>query len=162
MANSDISFKKLGRSNVMGLVDLKVREAEAHLIATNAEWISQAAFINEAVTFGIFRNDKPCGLVSLIDPRQVQDAEDLDHCQSGCLYVWRLMVDQNHRGFGVGTVAINFARNYATLLGLKGVSLTTMDRAAQSAREFYARLGFVPTGRRLDGEIELVFREDGT
>lgn len=159
MVSSDIRFEMLGSNNVGRLIDLKVRETEAHLISPNAEWISQAAFINEATTFGIFDNAEACGLISMIDPRQVEDAEDLAHYQTGCLYVWRVMVDQNHRRKGVGTTAINFARNYAKLLGFGGVSLTTMDRSPLSAREFYAQLGFSPTGRRLNGEVELVWRD---
>ena len=152
----DIEFIRLARSNARQLSGLKVRDSEEHLIASNAQWIAMAAFIDEATTYGMFRAGAPCGLISLIDPRLVQDEEGLENTQDGCLYVWRLMVDQHHRGHDVGTAAIRFAERQATALGFRGVSLTTMDHAELNALPFYTMLGFAPTGRRLGGEIELI------
>ncbi|WP_420345527.1 GNAT family N-acetyltransferase [Pelagibius sp.] len=110
------------------------------------------------MSFGLFAGGRAVELISLVDPRLVEDTEDREHFQSDCLFVWRVMVDRTQQGRGYGTQAIHFACNYARLVGLQGVSLTTMDQEAGNALPFYERLGFHPTGRRLDGEIELVRR----
>jgi diamine N-acetyltransferase len=44
----------------------------------------------------------------------------------------------------------------AAAAGFSGMSLTTKDKADGNALAFYLNLGFVPSGRRLRGEIELV------
>ena len=67
------------------------------------------------------------------------------------------MVDYNFQGLGLGKQAINFSKQYASLVGLQGVSLTTMDKEDGNALSIYQKLGFAPTGRRLDDEIELIF-----
>lgn len=154
-----MQFIPLNRSNVDELSELAVRESEQHLICSNPEWLAQAAFVAESLTFGIFKEGRPVGVISFIDPRLVdEDDEDHDHYQENCLYVWRVMVDKGSRGANVGVQAIEFALGYARLVGLQGVSLTTMDREAGNALPFYERLGFSATGRRLDDEAELVFR----
>ena len=65
------------------------------------------------------------------------------------------MVDRERRGRGFGAAAIEHARRYATLSGLDAVSLTTMDAEPGDALGFHERLGFRPTGRRVDGELVL-------
>jgi len=158
MQKNGITFVQLARNNVDALSMLKVRAAEKHLVTANPEWIAQAAFEQVSATFGVFENDVAVGLISLVDPRLFDDEADREDLQTDCLYVWRVMMDQHHRGKGLGTAAMNFVRDYAVLLGLQGVSLTTKDREAANALAFYEGLNFKPTGRRLDGEIELVWR----
>ncbi len=138
------------------LSTLSVAEDETHLIAPTDRWLREAMEARRARTFGVFA-DGPVGLISLVDPR-VED--DTDHFQMDCLYIWRIMVDHRARGQGHGRAIMGFVRHYATLTGLSGVSLTTKDREPANARAFYERLGFAPTGRRLAGEIELVWHSE--
>ncbi|BCV56572.1 hypothetical protein TUM17384_05170 [Shewanella algae] len=74
--------------------------------------------------------------------------------------MWRVMIDHRFQGKGLGSHAINFSKRYASIVGLKGVSLTTMDKEEGNALYIYQKLGFTPTGRRLDDEIELIFSLD--
>lgn len=67
------------------------------------------------------------------------------------------MIDHRFQGKGLGNQAINFSKRYASIIGLQGVSLTTMDKEEGNALHIYQKLGFIPTGRRLDDEIELIF-----
>ena len=135
---------------------LSVAEADRHLIAPNAVWLAEAALTPDARTFCVV-GDGPVGLVSLIDPRVVD--ED-DHFTPDCLYVWRLMVDASARRSGHGARIVQFVKDYAQLVGLSGVTLTTMDRHPNNALPFYEGQGFTQTGRRLQGEAELIWRPD--
>jgi len=134
---------------------LAVDPKDAHLISPNGVWMAQAALTPDARTFCV-ADTVPVGLVSLIDPR-VAD-EDNDHFTLNCLYVWRLMVDGTHRRKGYGAQIIDFVKTYAQLVGLSGVTLTTMDTEPRSAVSFYEKLGFTQTGRRLNGEAEFIWR----
>ncbi|MFD0917270.1 GNAT family N-acetyltransferase [Pseudahrensia aquimaris] len=158
-----LSFLQLHRSNVDALGGLTIAASQQHLLAPNSEWIAQAAFNPESITFGVFQDhdQKEVGMISLIDPRLVHEEEDLEHFQQGCLYVWRLMIADKFQGKGYGKLSIEFAQAYAKAIGLGGVSLTTMDKEKDNALPFYQRLGFQPTGRRLDDEIELIWRQTG-
>lgn len=152
-----VGFGLLCGETLDPLMKLRVAEADRHLIAPNAEWIAQAALSDDVLTYGMFDGDRAVGMLSLIDPRCI-DVGERAHFQEGCLYLWRLMIDGAVRRQGYGRAAVDFAKGYARLIGLDGVSLTTMDRSPVSALPLYEREGFVPTGRRLDGEIELVWR----
>jgi len=161
MGDTSAHFLLLCGETVGALAALGVREDERELIAPNPEWIADAAFVDDAVSYGVFSAGEAVGLLSLIDPRLIADEDDgRDRFQSDCLYLWRLMVDRRHRGRGYGRAAIEFAARYAALTGLAGVSLTTMDRIPGNALALYRALGFEPTGRRLDDEIELVRRHE--
>lgn len=149
-----LSYIKVGQFNLDQVMALSVRDSEKHLIASNAEWLADAAHEPDALSFAIHAGPQAVGLISVIDPRVIEDAEE--DFQPQHLYVWRLMIDQAHRGYGYGAAAIAFAAELARIMGLKGVSLTTMDRAAGNALPFYNSLGFQPTGRRLNGEVELL------
>lgn len=158
MQETSLAFLRLCRANIDDVQALKIHDEERRLIAPVPEWIAQAAFVEEAVSFGLFAGEHAVGLMTLIDPRLFEDEKDREPFQIDCLYVWRVMVDRKQRGRGFGTQAIQFARSYARLVGLKGVSLTTRDDEPGNALPLYKKLGFSPTGRRLEGEIELVWR----
>ncbi len=158
MQESSLAFLRLCRANIDDVQGLKIHDKERRLIAPVPEWIAQAAFVDESLSFGLFAGEQAVGLLTLIDPRLFESDKDREPFQIDCLYVWRVMVDRDHRGLGFGTQAIQFARGYAGLVGLKGVSLTTRDDEPGNALPLYKNLGFTPTGRRLEGEIELVWR----
>ncbi|ELA8470523.1 GNAT family N-acetyltransferase [Vibrio alginolyticus] len=152
---NNVSFLKVNGNIINDIIDLSVGESQKHLIANNAEWLAEASFNDDSVSYGIYLDHKPAGLISLIDPRLLDKFDD--HFQKEHLYVWRVMIDQRFQGKGLGNQAINFSKRYASIIGLQGVSLTTMDREEGNALSVYQKLGFTPTGRRLDDEIELIY-----
>lgn len=68
-------------------------------------------------------------------------------------YLWRLLVDRRHQRRGIGRRVLAVltaqlrAEGHATLL-------TSWVDGPGSPRRFYEGLGFVPTGRLVDGEVE--------
>lgn len=155
-SDKKLRFLKVTLLHLDDLLELRVASAERALIAPTSDWLAEAAHLPFAFSFGIFAADHPVGLVSVIDPRLIDDDDDVSHYQPDCLYLWRLMVDHRHRGSGYGTAAVTFVGDLARCLGTSGVSLTTMDREPGNALDFYLRIGFTPTGRRLHEEIELM------
>jgi len=153
---SALAFIKVNRLSINELTNLQVKPSQQHLISDNKDWLEEVLARDESLSFGIYHNQAAAGLITLLDPRTTN--EDKDHFQPDCLYVWRLMIDQHHQGKQLGESAIAFCQQFATLMGLQGVTLTTMDTEKGNALSFYLSLGFEPTGRRLDGEIELMWR----
>lgn len=67
-------------------------------------------------------------------------------------WIWRLLVDREHQGHGVGTFAVEHAISRYQALGCKQV-LTAWYPGPADASGFYKKLGFVETGEIMDGEI---------
>lgn len=74
-------------------------------------------------------------------------------------YLWRLLVDRVHQRRGIGRAAVE---QVAAGLRAAGVPrlFTSIVEGPGSPRRFYERLGFVATGREIDGETELVLALD--
>ena len=147
---------RLHHDNYERFAALRVSDAQEPLIARNDDWLLEAGFVPSGETWGLSFAGEAVGLYSLLDPATM-DGED-DHFQPGCLYLWRLMIDRRYQRRGHGAAAIALILADARSRGFAGLSLTTMDRQTGNALGLYQRLHFVPTGRRLDGEIELVLR----
>lgn len=144
----------LGAETVVSMLDLAVRDDQDHLVAPNAVTLAQALFEGGSEVFGIYDGDTPVGLLALID-----FAHDAAKLQTGetrdTLYIWRLMIDANHQGRGHGRAALAFAADVAQIRGRRQIALSVVPDAA-SALPFYEASGFAKTGRKIDGELELI------
>jgi RimJ/RimL family protein N-acetyltransferase len=71
-------------------------------------------------------------------------------------YLWRLVVDVRHQGRGIGRRTLERIIDDRRAAGHTALEVSYVaDRTGSPAR-FYGRLGFVPTGRIVDGEVEAV------
>lgn len=93
--------------------------------------------------WGVDAAGEPAGFVMIADVTDAHPEPSL----------WRLLVDRRHQGRGVGTAAVG---RLVALLRAQGRTSLTVSwvEGAGSPRAFYEKLGFVPTGRLLDGEVE--------
>lgn len=68
-------------------------------------------------------------------------------------YLWRLLIDRRHQGRGIGRAAVLHLAALLRTEGHRRLTVSWVDgRGGPSG--FYQRLGFRPTGRLLDGEVE--------
>jgi GNAT superfamily N-acetyltransferase len=85
---------------------LEVKDSQAGLVSTVAESYADALFPPDYDNGppipwirGILRNSVPAGFVMCADPtKQQKDA-----------WLWRLLVDKSHQGYGVGRFAVEAA-----------------------------------------------------
>ena len=128
---------------------LDVHEHQKNLVASVAQSFSDALFPPEDPNGpplvwirGVLRNTEPAGFVMCAD--QTEQQKDP--------WLWRLLVDKSHQGFGVGTFALTAAIERYRALGMERV-LTSWHPGEGNAGAFYKRFGFVETGERIDEEI---------
>jgi RimJ/RimL family protein N-acetyltransferase len=68
-------------------------------------------------------------------------------------YLWRLLVDRMHQRRGIGGTVLAALRAQLSAAGHRSL-LTSWVDGPGGPRRFYELLGFQPTGRVLDGEVE--------
>ena len=135
---------------------LAVSPTQVDLIAPNEPWLDLALSVPEALSVGLLENDRPVGLYTLTDTRHIPPLVLSQHFQKGCSYLWHFMLDRAVQGRGLGRVALALIETHARYCAAMGLSLTTGDQKAGNALPFYRSHGYVPTGRRIEGEIELI------
>ena len=135
-------------------LSLDVRDDQRGLVASVAESYSDALFPPEDPNGpplvwirGVLRNSQPAGFVMCAD--QTEQQKDP--------WLWRLLVDKSHQGFGVGTFALTAVIQRYRELGMQRV-LTAWHPKEGNAGEFYKRFGFVETGEKIDEEIVVEYK----
>ena len=133
---------------------LDVNENQQNLVASVAQSFSDALFPPEDPNGpplvwirGVLRNSQPAGFIMCAD--QTEQQKDP--------WLWRLLVDKSHQGFGVGTFAVTSVIERYRELGMQRL-LTAWHPSEGNAGDFYKRFGFIETGEKIDEEIVAEFR----
>ena len=128
---------------------LDVHENQKNLVASVAQSFSDALFPPEDPNGpplvwirGVLRNSQPAGFVMCAD--QTEQQKDP--------WLWRLLVDKSHQGFGVGTFALSAVIQRYRELEMQRV-LTAWHPGPGNAGDFYKKFGFLETGEKIDDEI---------
>lgn len=74
-------------------------------------------------------------------------------------YLWRLLIDRRHQGRGIGSRAVALLVDRLRALGKDRLHVSWQPGRG-GPEDFYRKLGFVPDGRVIDGEVvaELLLR----
>jgi diamine N-acetyltransferase len=141
-------------SRAREFLNLDVRDDQRGLVASVAQSYSDALFPPEDPNGpplvwirGVLRNSQPAGFVMCAD--QTEQQKDP--------WLWRLLVDKSHQGFGVGTFALNAVLQRYRELGMQRL-LTAWHPGEGNAGDFYKSFGFKETGEKIDEEIVAEFK----
>ncbi len=141
--------------NWQAIIDLKVRDDQKNFVASNLYSIAQSKFGDEyegqwdLFPFAIYDEDKPVGFLMY--------ALNFVH-PTHQAYIQRLMVDENFQGKGYGKFGMNWMLDFFRAderIKVVGISYEPHNEVA---RKLYASLGFVETGKIVDGETEAVLK----
>ncbi|MDH3892434.1 MAG: GNAT family N-acetyltransferase [candidate division Zixibacteria bacterium] len=139
--DTKITLREITAETLSPILKLKVAEHQNQFVAPNAVSIAQAHFSEHAWFRGIYAGDTPVGFVML----------HIDLEKPEC-FLWRYMIDNNHQGNGYGYRAMQLVIEYVrNLPGISEFDLSYV-RSKGDPSGFYAKLGFVDTGRMIDGE----------
>lgn len=150
-----LSIRSVTKANWRELIKLKVHETQMHFVAPNVYSIAEAQFGQDEPDgshwdmhpFGIYDDETPVGFLMYAFNFQYPDYQ---------AFIFRLMVDENHQRKGYGKYGMEkMLESFRSdeRISCVGISYEPNNDAA---RKLYAGLGFVETGKILDGEAEAV------
>ena len=154
---SEVSLVELGPTTVGPFSHLAVHRSQERFVAPMWASFRDALFPEEVDGApvmpwmrGIVADGEPVGFMMLA---AVTDAHPDP-------YLWRLLIDRRHQGRGIGRAALGQLFDRLRSEGCRRVLVSWVDGDGGPA-PFYTRLGFRPTGRIIDGEVEAVVEFTG-
>ena len=150
---SEVTLREITTENLEAVLSLDVTDSQRHFVSSNATSIAQAHFFNPEAWFrGIYAEDEPIGFMMLHDESLRPEPR-----QAGYYFLWRLMVDARYQDRGFGRRALELLVDHVRTRPAARELLTSCHRGDGSPEAFYLKFGFVPTGRDVEGELELRF-----
>ncbi len=142
-AQATIRLREITSENVRAVCRLAVAASQTSFVAPNAVSLAQALFEPKAWYRAIYAGEQPVGFVMLS-----VEAEPPTY------YLWRFMIAEGHQRRGYGRAAIGALVEHVR--GLPGATelLVSWVPADGGPEPFYRGLGFVPTGKTYEGEVE--------
>jgi diamine N-acetyltransferase len=125
------------------------------LVAPNAVSLAEALFSQAAWYRAVYLDESIVGFVLLYDQSLTESPPPRPQA-----VVWRFMIDARAQGQGVGRAALQLVIEYVRRKGVFSVLSLSYVSVPGSAEKFYLDLGFRPTGKVEDGEVELELRFD--
>jgi len=140
-----VTLREVTRHNIQALMNLDAGDG-GRQVASNAKSMAQAAVYGEAWPRAIYAGEMPVGFIMLYDPSRVAEPEDPE------FFLWRLMVDRDWQGHGIGLAALRLLVEHVRTRPHPGEMFTSIVEPAPQLVAFYSRAGFVITDRHVDGE----------
>jgi diamine N-acetyltransferase len=137
-----ITLRPVTKENYLECIRLKVAPDQETFVASNAVSLVQAVYEEGAIPRAIYEDEM---MVGFIMAQYIPTAP--------MPYIWRLMIEASHQGKGYGKAAMNLMLDH--LKAISGCQRIAISYAPenQTARQLYARLGFVETGEMEDDEV---------
>ena len=145
-----ITLREITSKTVRAVTNLAVAEPQRVFVTPNAVSLAEALFSSEAWYRAIYHSDELAGFVMLYDESLRPDPPPMPE-----LWVWRLMVDSNCQGRGIGRAAMELIIARARHKGVAPLLQVSFVPTSGSPENFYLSLGFRHTGRTQDGEVVL-------
>lgn len=144
----NVTLREITADTVIPVVKLSVKEEQQKFVATNAVSLAQALFSEEAWYRAIYKDDCLAGFVMLYDESLRKSPPE-----SPKLILWRLMIDHQYQGMGIGRAVIDLILEHARQRECFKNLQTSYVPGERGPEKFYLSLGFTPTGEMDDGEI---------
>jgi diamine N-acetyltransferase len=140
--DATVTLREVTDKTLRSVLKLAVRPDQEQFVAPNAVSIAEAYFEPKAWFRAIYADETPVGFVMLFD-----DAEAPEY------FLWRFMIDARYQRHGYGRRAIELLIDYVRTRPNARELLLSYVPAEGSPEPFYVGIGFVNTGRLLDGEM---------
>ncbi len=135
-----VTLRPIAKDNYLECIRLKVAPGQETFVAPNAVSLVQAVYEEGAIPRAIYADEIMVGFIMA----QYVPAEQLP-------YIWRLMIDASHQGKGYGKAAMQLMLDHLKVIpDCQRIGISYMPEN-ETARQLYARLGFVETGE-MDGD----------
>jgi len=144
--NERITLRRITRRNYREIINLKVKPHQIYLIASNAVSMADAYFYKEAWMRAVYCGETPIGFVMLAD--NSLKFKIIKHFKHH-LYIWRFMIADKYQNQGFGRKAMKLViQHVKSKYNAEELIIYTLPQN-KDALEFFRKLGFKPTGRKL-------------
>ena len=145
--------------NMKECVELRVLPEQENFVASNAYSLAQAYDTNKgddgavAVPYAIYENGKMVGFV-MYGYFPPEDGEDSYSTDEHIYYVWRLLIDKDHQGRGIGRETLKQVMEEIKLkpYGEANYCYSSYEPTNIASKTTFASYGFEEDGRVLGGE----------
>jgi GNAT superfamily N-acetyltransferase len=148
-----ISLREITDDNAESVLALRTTPDQERFVSSVTYSLSEAAEYPQANPWfrAVYADGQPVGFVMLSWDVEPQPPEIL-----GPWFLWKLLIDHRHQRLGYGEEVV---RQILDLVRDQGATelLTSYVPGEGGPADFYARLGFVPTGE-LDPAGEVILR----
>lgn len=147
-----IELRPVTRDTLRTLWELEVSPDQAAFVSPNLVTLAQGPYEGGAYPMGIWDGDTAVGFLSVIDMRETRYLEDGEDPNSA--YLWRFMVARDQQRRGYGRAALDALCDWVRDRELPCMYTSAVERNAV-AIALYESVGYVRTGRVVNGEVEL-------
>ena len=137
-----LQLREIDRDNFDEVIALTVFDEQQSFVATNVFSLAQAKAYPECIPLAIYDDDSLIGFVMY--------GIDLDDNE---YWISRLMIDKRYQRRGYGSTAMKSVLETLRLNKECQRVFLSFEPENTTAKKLYERLGFVPDGRVIDGEI---------
>jgi len=140
--------------NLSQILALSVFDNQKPNVAPNSVTIAQNIYEPAGWVRGLWDGDTAIGLIAMTNPSIKSPSSEEDD-PTDAAYLWRLMIVKEHQGKGYGKLAMDIAFLQAREWNMPRFH-TFCAAGPHSPQKFYEALGFKPTGRVFEEEVELI------
>ncbi|MBR0577332.1 GNAT family N-acetyltransferase [Proteiniclasticum sp. BAD-10] len=142
-----IELREVTIENWAKIIRLKPAPEQERFVAANSVSLAQAHFQPECRPLAVYDDDTPVGFIMYcLDPTDKE------------YWIFRLMIDKNHQSKGYGREAMELLLTLIRQDPEHHCVYISFEPENDWAKALYTKLGFVPDGRMVDGEV--VYRLD--
>ena len=145
-----VSLRPITADTVRSVCALSVSDSQLGLVAPNAVSLAEALFSPMAWYRAVYLGESVVGFVMLYEQSLGEPPTPRPQ-----VVVWRFMIDAKVQGQGVGRAALKRVIEHVRSKEVFSVLSLSYVPVTGSAEKFYLDLGFKPTGKVEDGEVEL-------
>jgi len=140
----DVSLVEISADNLREVMDLTVKPQQDDYVAPNSVSIAQKCFDDESWMRAIYVEDAAVGFVLLSERPNVPR-----------YYLWRYMIAGDQQGKGFGRRGLDLVVEHVRTQPNATEFFLSYMPGPDGPRDFYAKYGFVETGREHEGEYEM-------
>lgn len=150
MAN--ISLRRIDATNWTIAVDLSINDEQEGFVSSNAFSMAQAHYEPWWIPLGVYLDDEMVGFVM---HGRWPDHLMQEGATAGNDHILRVMIDKHHQGKGYGRAAMIALIERIKAQGNCQAIELSFEPTNTVAERLYSSLGFVHTGRMIEGELEM-------
>jgi diamine N-acetyltransferase len=141
----NVSLRLVTNKNWEQVASLKVSESQTQYVSTNAYSLAEASYRTHCQPRAIYLEEDVVGFLMYAGLEPLKAPKEVE--------IFRLMIDFEHQGKGIGRMGLSLALD--EIRSLKGVESILICYVPSNpiAKGFYSSFGFVETGLDDHGEM---------